>query len=97
MEAAAAFTSVITGGATNTASAEPLNGGLINQIVTSTGEKQTLSFNINEQIDFNAGDTQGLAASASAATYGLDVNLIDSSLLKCWNCFLRICFKLIFK
>ena len=80
LEAAAAFTSVITGGATNTASAEPLNGGLINQTVTSTGEKQTLSFNINEQIDFNAGDTQGLAASASAATYGLDVNLIDSSL-----------------
>ena len=80
LEAAAAFTSVITGGATNTASADPLNEGLINQIVTSTGEKQTLSFNINEQIDFNAGDTQGLAASASAATYGLDVNLIDPSL-----------------
>lgn len=80
LEAAAAFTSVITGGATNTASADPLNEGLINQIVTSTGEKQTLSFNINEQIDFNAGDSQGLAASASAATYGLDVNLIDPSL-----------------
>ena len=80
LQAAAAFTSVITGGATNTASADPLNEGLINQIVTSTGEKQTLSFNINEQIDFNAGDTQGLAASASAATYGLDVNLIDPSL-----------------
>ena len=80
LEAAAAFTSVITGGATNTASADPLNEGLINQIVTSTGEKQTLSFNINEQIDFNAGDTQGLAASASAATYGLNVNLIDPSL-----------------
>ena len=80
LEAAAAFTSVITGGATNTASADPLNEGLINQIVTSTGEKQTLSFNINEQIDFNAGDTQGLAASASAATYGLDINLIDPSL-----------------
>ena len=30
--------------------------------------------NQNEQIDFNAGDTQGLAASASAATYGLNVN-----------------------
>ena len=80
LEAAAAFTSVITGGSTNTASADPLNEGLINQIVTSTGEKQTLSFNINEQIDFNAGDSQGLAASASAATYGLDVNLIDPSL-----------------
>ena len=80
LEAAAAFTSVITGGATNTASADPLNEGLINQIVTSTGEKQTLSFNINEQIDFNAGDTQGLAASASAATYGLNVNFIDTGL-----------------
>ena len=80
LEAAAAFSSEITGGAQNVASADPLNNGLVNQTVTSTGEKQTLSFNINEQIDFNAGDTQGLAASASAATYGLNVNLIDTSL-----------------
>ena len=80
LEAAAAFTSEITGNAPVTATADPLNKGLVNQLVTSTGEKQTLSFNINEQIDFNAGDTQGLAASASAATYGLDINLIDPSL-----------------
>ena len=80
LEAAAAFTSEITGDAPIRATADPLNNGLVNQLVTSTGEKQTLSFNINEQIDFNAGDTQGLAASASAATYGLDINLIDPSL-----------------
>ena len=87
LEAAASFTSVITGGATNTATADPLEEGLVNQTVTSTGEKQTLSFNINEQIDFNAGDTQGLAASASAATYGLDVNFIDPSLTSAGTAF----------
>ena len=78
---------MITGGATNTATADPLEEGLVNQTVTSTGEKQTLSFNINEQIDFNAGDTQGLAASASAATYGLDVNFIDPSLTSAGTAF----------
>jgi len=80
LEAAAAFTSQINGVDRKTATADPLEDGLINQSVTSTGEKQTLSFNINEQIDFNAGDTRGLAASASAATYGLDINLIDPGL-----------------
>ena len=44
LEAAASFTSVRTGGATNTAAADPLEEGLVNQTVTSTGEKQTLSF-----------------------------------------------------
>ena len=60
---------------------------MVNQLVTSTGEKQTLSFNINEQIDFNAGDTQGLAASASAATYGLEVNFIDPGLTSAGTAF----------
>ena len=87
LEAAAAFNSVITGGATNTATANPLKEGLINQSVTSTGEKQTLNFNINEQIDFNASDTQGLAASASAATYGLEVSFIDPSLISAGTAF----------
>ena len=87
LEAAAAFTSEITGNAPVTATADPLNKGLVNQLVTSTGEKQTLSFNINEQIDFNAGDTQGLAASASAATYGLEVNIIDSGLTSAGTAF----------
>ena len=43
-------------------------------------KNKLLSFNINEQIDFNAADTQGLAASAAAAKYGLDVNFVDPSL-----------------
>ena len=60
--------------------ADPMNEGLVNHVTTATGEKQTLSFNINEQIDFNAADTQGLAASAAAAKYGLDVNFVDPSL-----------------
>ena len=80
LEAASSFQSVVTGGATNTATADPFVDGLVNQVTTSTGEKQTLSFNINEQIDFNAGDTNGLAASAAAATYGIDVNFVDPSL-----------------
>ena len=87
LEAAAAFNSEISGSAAKTATADPLNAGLVNQVVTSTGEKQTLSFNINEQIDFNAGDTQGLAASASAATYGLNVNFIDTSLANAGTAF----------
>ena len=61
--------------------------GLVNQVTTSTGEKQTLSFNINEQIDFNAGDTNGLAASAAAATYGIDVNFVDPSLTNAGTAF----------
>tara|TARA_B100000989_G_scaffold273587_1_gene231852 strand:- start:5107 stop:9792 length:4686 start_codon:yes stop_codon:yes gene_type:complete len=87
LEAASSFQSEITGGATNTATADPLVDGLLNQITTSTGEKQTLSFNINEQIDFNAGDTNGLAASAAAATYGLDVNFVDASLASAGTAF----------
>ncbi len=87
LEASASFTSVITGGATNTATANPLKEGLVNQTITSTGEKQILSFNINEQIDFNAADTQGLAASASAATYGLNVSFIDPSLTSAGTAF----------
>jgi|TARA_E500000178_G_scaffold186062_1_gene184271 flagellar hook-associated protein FlgK len=80
LEGASSFQSVVTGGATSTATADPMDEGLINRSATATGEKQTISFNINEQIDFNAADTQGLAASAAAAKYGLDVNFIDTSL-----------------
>ena len=50
LEAASSFQSVVTGGATITATADPLVDGLVQQTTTSTGEKQTLSFNINEQI-----------------------------------------------
>ena len=63
LEAASSFQSVVTGGATNTATADPLVDGLVKQTTTSTGEKQTLNFKINEQIDFNAGDTLGQALS----------------------------------
>ena len=87
LEAASSFQSVVTGGATNTATADPFVDGLVNQVTTSTGEKQTLSFNINEQIDFNAGDTNGLAASAAAATYGIDVNFVDPSLTNAGTAF----------
>ena len=87
LEAASSFQSVVTGGATNTATADPLVDGLVQQTTTSTGEKQTLSFKINEQIDFNAGDTNGLAASAAAATYGLDVNFVDSTLASAGTAF----------
>ena len=69
------------------ATADPMNEGLVNRLATATGEKQTLSFNINEQIDFNAADTQGLAASAAAAKYGLDVNFVDSSLASAGTAF----------
>ena len=41
LEAASSFQSVVTGGATNTATADPFVDGLINQVTTSTGEKQT--------------------------------------------------------
>ncbi len=87
LEAASSFQSVVTGGATNTATADPFVDGLVDQVTTSTGEKQTLSFNINEQIDFNAGDTNGLAASAAAATYGIDVNFVDPSLTNAGTAF----------
>ena len=87
LEAASSFQSVVTGGATNTATADPFVDGLVNQVTTSTGEKQTLSFNINEQIDFNAGDTNGLAASAAAATYGINVNFVDPSLTNAGTAF----------
>ena len=55
LEAASSFQSKLNDNAALTATADPLVDGLLNQVVTSTGEKQTLSFNINEQIDFNAG------------------------------------------
>ena len=87
LEAASSFQSQVTGGATNTATADPLKDGLLNQATTSTGEKQTLSFNLNEQIDFNAGDTNGLAASAAAATYGLNINLVDANLVSAGTAF----------
>lgn len=87
LEAASSFQSVVTGGATNTATADPLVDGLVKQTTTSTGEKQTLNFKINEQIDFNAGDTLGQAASAAAATYGIDVNLVDASLASAGTAF----------
>ena len=87
LEAASSFQSVVTGGATNTATADPLVDGLVQQTTTSTGEKQTLNFKINEQIDFNAGDTNGLAASAAAATYGLDVSFVDSTLASAGTAF----------
>ena len=87
LEAASSFQSVVTGGATNTATADPLVDGLVKQTTTSTGEKQTLNFKINEQIDFNAGDTLGQAASAAAATYGIDVNFVDASLTSAGTAF----------
>ena len=87
LEAASSFQSVVTGGATNTSTADPLVEGLVKQTTTSTGEKQTLSFKINEQIDFNAGDTLGQAASAAAATYGVDVNFVDASLTSAGTAF----------
>ena len=87
LEAASSFQSKLNDNAALTATADPLVDGLLNQVVTSTGEKQTLSFNINEQIDFNAGDTAGLAASAAAATYGLDVNFIDPTLASAGTAF----------
>ncbi len=87
LEAASSFQSVVTGGATNTATADTLVDGLVNQTTTSTGEKQTLNFKINEQIDFNAGDTLGQAASAAAATYGIDVNFVDPSLASAGTAF----------
>ena len=87
LEAASSFQSVVTGGATNTATADPLVDGLVKQTTTSTGEKQTLNFKINEQIDFNAGDTLGQAASAAAATYGIDVNFVDASLASAGTAF----------
>ena len=87
LEAASSFQSVVTGGATNTATADPLVDGLVQQTTTSTGEKQTLNFKINEQIDFNAGDTLGQAASAAAATYGVDVNFVDASLVSAGTAF----------
>ena len=87
LEAASSFQSVVTGGATITATADPLVDGLVQQTTTSTGEKQTLNFKINEQIDFNAGDTNGLAASAAAATYGLDVNFVDPTLASAGTAF----------
>ena len=87
LEAASSFQSVVTGGATNTATADPLVDGLVDQTTTSTGEKQTLNFKINEQIDFNAGDTLGQAASAAAATYGIDVNFVDASLTSAGTAF----------
>ena len=79
LEAASSFQSEVNGAPPIMATADPMNEGLVNRLATATGEKQTLSFNINEQIDFNAADTQGLAASAAAAKYGLDVNFVDSS------------------
>ncbi len=87
LEAASSFRSVVDGAAPKIATADPLVDGLLNQTTTATGEKQTLSFNLNEQIDFNASDTNGLAASAAAATYGLDVNFIDSSLTSAGTAF----------
>ena len=87
LEGASSFQAVVTGGATSTATADPMDQGLINRIATATGEKQTISFNINEQIDFNAADAQGLAASAAAAKYGLDVNFIDASLASAGTAF----------
>ena len=87
LESASSFQSVVTGGATNTATADPLVEGLVKQTTTSTGEKQTLNFKINEQIDFNAGDTLGQAASAAAATYGIDVNFVDASLTSAGTAF----------
>ena len=87
LEAASSFQSVVTGGATNTATADPLVEGLVTQTTTSTGEKQTLTFKINEQIDFNAGDTLGQAASAAAATYGVDVDFVDASLTSAGTAF----------
>ena len=87
LEAASSFQSVVTGGATNTATADPLVDGLVQQTTNSTGEKQTLDFKINEQIDFNAGDTLGQAASAAAATYGIDVNFVDASLVSAGTAF----------
>ena len=87
MEAASSFQSKLNGNAALTATADPLVDGLLNQVTTSTGEKQTLSFNINEQIDFNAGDTDGLAASAAAATYGLDVSFVDPTLASAGTAF----------
>ncbi len=80
LEGASSFQSVVNGAAPIKSTADPMNEGLVNRVTTATGEKQTLSFNINEQIDFNAADTQGLAASAAAAKYGLDVNFVDPSL-----------------
>ena len=87
LEAASSFQSKLNGNAALTATADPLVDGLLNQVTTSTGEKQTLSFNINEQIDFNAGDTDGLAASAAAATYGLDVSFVDPTLASAGTAF----------
>ena len=87
LEAASSFQSKLNDNAALTATADPLVDGLLNQVTTSTGEKQTLSFNINEQIDFNAGDTDGLAASAAAATYGLDVNFVDPTLASAGTAF----------
>ena len=71
--------------------------GLVNQTTTSTGEKQTLNFKINEQIDFNAGDTLGQAASAAAATYGIDVNFVDASLTMLEQLFQHLYLALRFK
>ncbi len=87
LEAASSFQSKLNDNAALTATADPLVDGLLNQVTTSTGEKQTLSFNVNEQIDFNAGDTDGLAASAAAATYGLDVNFVDPTLASAGTAF----------
>ena len=90
LEAASSFQSVVTGRATNTATADTLVDGLVNQTPTSTGEKQTLNFKINEQIDFNAGDTLGQAASAAAATYGSMLTLMITVLSERWYSFFGI-------
>ena len=60
------------------------NINILENSITNTDETEK---NINEQVDFNAGDTQGLAASASAATYGLNVNFIDTSLANAGTAF----------